>query len=231
MSHFKAINTSPRLADEVYQQILDAITAGLIDPHKRIVQEWLADQLQVSRTPVREALIRLENEGVLMRDGRSGYRIRPISDEEVVQVYQAREAIECFAAGCLARKGNDQIVAELRKVIEQQDQVSKKSTKDYFDANRTVHRAFVEATGNPFLLEMFDAIWNRSVSFYLFAEMVDVDLPKSLNEHLTLCDAIASGSESKACKAMRAHIRDGLNLQRDAHELNQAGRSKASANV
>ena len=71
MGHFKAINTSARLADEVYQQILDAITAGVVDPHKRIVQERLADQLQGSRTPIREALIRLENEGVLVRVGRS----------------------------------------------------------------------------------------------------------------------------------------------------------------
>ena len=57
MSRFKAIDTNSRLADEVYQQVLDAIAAGHIDPHKRIVQEWLAEQLQVSRTPIREALI------------------------------------------------------------------------------------------------------------------------------------------------------------------------------
>jgi len=216
MGHFKAINTSARLADEVYQQILDAITAGVVDPHKRIVQERLADQLQVSRTPIREALIRLENEGVLVRVGRSGYKVRPVGEDEVLHIYQAREAIECYAAACLSQNAGADCVKRLRGKIKEHENQPKSTAKDYFEANRNVHRAFVIETGNPFLLEMFDAIWNKGRSFYLFAEMVDVDLPESLEDHYALCDAIASGDEQKAAQSMRAHIRDGLQLQRIA---------------
>ncbi|MFT5110762.1 MAG: DNA-binding GntR family transcriptional regulator [Parasphingorhabdus sp.] len=224
MSNFKAIDTSTRLADEVYQQVLNAIAAGNIDPHKRIVQEWLADQLQVSRTPVREALIRLENEGVLARVGRSGYQIRSIDDEEVQQIYEAREAIECHAVAYLTRAGDQRVVARLRKVIQSLDETSKQNTKDYFDANQRVHRAFVVETNNPFLLEMFDALWNRSISFYLFSEMVNVDLPESLDDHLLLCDAIENGDDSEAARTMREHISHGLDLQRNAIAINRSVR-------
>ena len=138
MEHFKAIETSPRLADEVYQQILDGITAGVVDPHKRIVQERIADQLNVSRTPVREALIRLENEGVLTRVGRSGYKIRPMAEAEVYQIYQAREAIECYAIGCLSQRNDSKTIERLSQMIISADNQSKTSIRDYFEANRQV---------------------------------------------------------------------------------------------
>lgn len=219
---FRKINATPRLADEVYQQILDAIIAGGVDLHKRIVQEKLADQLDVSRTPVREALIRLENEGVLVRDGRSGYKIRAHTDEEALQIYQAREAIEGFSAGIVSRGKSKEIIGKIEDVIREEEDRPKSSVKDYFDANRSIHRSIVESTDNPFLLDMFDAIWNRSSSFYLFSEMASLNIETSLEDHLCLCEAMRQGDEQRAVVAMRDHIHHGLGLQFDAMKINRS---------
>lgn len=214
---FRQIQTQrSRLADEVYRQILDAIHKGSIGPQERIVQEKLAKEFVISRTPVREALLRLEQEGVLETAGRGGFTIRTTSTEEVREIYQARTAIEGMAARILAELKDPARIAEIRRVIEREEDIKSATTADYFDANRAIHRSIVEQTGNRYLLEMFDNIWNRGVSFHLFAAIEKVDLSKSLGEHMALCDAIESGDPDKAQAAMIAHINDGLDLQLEA---------------
>ena len=82
-----------RLADEVYDQLVEAIMNQQITADDRLVQEKLAAELEISRTPVREALMRLEKEGVLMAAASGGFRLAQMNEDEVKQLYQARAAI------------------------------------------------------------------------------------------------------------------------------------------
>ena len=214
----KKIKHTARLADEVYDQLLAGISSGLIDRNERIIQERLADELDVSRTPVREALIRLEYEGLLVRSGRSGYAIRHFTEHEISQVYSAREAVECHALGVLCQMKSRQIVERLYQVVERQERQQLYRLDEYYEANKTIHRTFVAATGNRFLLEMFDQIWNRSVGFLVFAELASDELSLSLNDHLDLCEVVKEGDAQAAVKAMRQHIRDGLDMQKRSQQ-------------
>ena len=83
-----------RLANEVYDQLVQAIMNREIGPEDRLVQEKLAAELQISRTPVREALMRLEQEGVLTVSNRGTFRLYEMNDNEVKELYQARAAVE-----------------------------------------------------------------------------------------------------------------------------------------
>lgn len=214
MTEFKKIKQSVRLADEVYDQLFDGISSGTIAPNKRIIQERLADQMEVSRTPVREALLRLENEGILVRAGRSGFVIRQLAETEAIQIYNAREAVECHVLGLLCEMEDTGQADRLAKLIEEIEREPKHSVLEYFEANRTIHRAFVKETGNPFLLEMFDLIWNRSSSIHLFSKLGELQMPKSLGDHLPLCEAVRKRDSNQAINVMRTHIRMGLQLQR-----------------
>lgn len=213
MKEFKKIEKTIRLADKVYEQLFDGIYSGAIDPHERIVQEKLADQMEVSRTPVREAMLRLENEGILQRDGKSGFVIRQIADEEAIHIYNAREAVECHALGMLCQIEDSGQAQRMADLINKIDEQPKNSVIEYFEANRKIHRAFVAETKNPFLLEMFDLIWNRSSAIHLFSKISESELPLSLKDHMTLCDAIETKDSEFAMKVMRAHIRGGLEIQ------------------
>lgn len=202
-----------RLADQVYDQIMQAIRDGTISSDDRIVQEKLADEFEISRTPVREALFRMEQEGILELAGRGGFRIRKLDAAEIAEMYGARSAIEGFAARLLAETGDRGICDDLRARITRAENMTENTVQAYFNANRAVHRAIVEATGNRFLLEFFDNIWNRGSAFTLFASIQFVDLSKSLGDHMSLIDAIETGDGGAAAEKMILHIHDGKGLQ------------------
>lgn len=202
-----------RLADDVYNQLMSAILSGEIGPEDRLVQERLAAEMEISRTPVREALMRLEQEGVLITSPRGGFTLYRIQEGEIRELYQARAAVESQAARILAAQNDAFKNSELRATIERVENISKPSVQAYFNANRTIHRRFVELVENRYLLEMFDGIWNRGVAFQLFAAIEKVDLSRSLGDHMALVDAIETGDKTAALDAFIDHIQDGFNLQ------------------
>ena len=184
-----------------------------IGKNDRLVQEKLAAQLQISRTPVREALLRLEKEGVLTTAASGGFRLARMDEGEVRQLYQARAAIEGQAARILTENATKQDLEALGTLIRRQESTPKTATRDYFTANRSIHRAFVEMAGNRFLLEMFDMIWGKAMAFHLFAAIENVDLAQSLGDHMTLVDAIEAGDKGAALELFTDHIHDGFDLQ------------------
>lgn len=208
----------PRLADIVYNQLLEAIRSGAISDDERLVQEKLAEEMQISRTPVREALLRLEQEGILVVAQRGGFRVYRMSRDEVHELYQARAAIEGQAMRVLATNLDAKKIQELRKLIEKEENISSPSIDAYFTANRNIHRKIVELSDNRYLLEMFDNIWNRGVSYNLFAAIAKIDLAQSLGDHLKLVDAIETGNPIVAMEAIVDHIAHGFDLQIKALE-------------
>jgi DNA-binding GntR family transcriptional regulator len=205
-----------RLADEVYAQVLDAVHRGDIAPNQRIVQERLAAELNISRTPVREALLRLEQDGILVAAGTGGFIIHAITDGEVREIYDARAAVEVQAARLLAGLNDPARNAVIRRTIQAKEQLRSTGARDYFEANRAIHRVIVEQTRNRYLVEMFDNIWNRGFSFHLFAAIGRRHFAKSLGDHIRLIDAIEAGDIEKAAHAFQDHITDGLDLQIEA---------------
>ncbi|MCA8867824.1 MAG: GntR family transcriptional regulator [Rhodobacteraceae bacterium] len=202
-----------RLADQVYAQIMQAIRDGSITSDQPIVQEKLADQFEISRTPVREALFRMEQEGILTVTGRGSFRIRQLDMKEVSEMYGARCAIEGYAARLLAETNDAATNQRLRQAITDAEDLSDNTVEAYFQANMAVHRAFVKEANNRFLLELFDNIWNRGSSFTMFASIKSGELVKSLGDHMALVDAIETGDGSTAAETMISHIKDGRDLQ------------------
>ena len=213
-SPFRAIEPNrTRLADEVYRQVLDAVLNGTLKPGQRIVQDRLASEINISRTPVREALLHLEREGVLARVGAAGFTIREIGEREVRDIYQAREAIEGYAARIVAERRNAASLKRIERTVEKEQSMAVGGVGEYFDANRRIHRSIVDETGNEYLLRSFDALWNRALSFRIFATIQAVDLSASLREHETLVASMRDDPPNEAAEAMIAHIREGLALQ------------------
>lgn len=214
---FKSIQPARRrLADEVYDELIDAIMRREIGPEDRLIQEKLAVEMQISRTPVREALMRLEQEGVLEVSKRGSYRLYQMDDREVKELYQCRAAIEGQAARILAASGVAEDFDYLRQVVSEQEQINPTgpaAARTYFEANRAIHRAFMERAHNRFLLDMFDTVWGKAMAFQLFAAIENVDLSKSLGTHMALVDVVESRDRSAALEVFTQHIQDGFELQ------------------
>lgn len=218
MASLNRISVPPRrIANEVYKELLEAITQGRITPHDRLIQERLASELGVSRTPLREALLRLQQEGMLEPAGRAGFALRQITELEVEQIYGTREAIEGYAAQILAERGQPIDFDTIEQQVEAEERRTMVTVADYFHSSRRVHRQFVAQTRNPYLLDMFDSVWNRTVSFHIYASTMRMEaLAESARHHRILLEGIRSSDGVRASELMRQHIVEGLQLQLQA---------------
>lgn len=211
---FKRIERqATRLAEHVYNQLLESIVSGALQPGDRVIQEQVAEAMNVSRTPVREALLRLEREGILAEAGKRGFEVQALTEQTVRDIYEAREAIEGYAARLLAEQGDDNALAEVTRAMAAT--AGDGSVESAYEMNRLAHRAVVAATNNSFLLDLFDSIWGRSIAMRIYADLYIArhganDLADS---HRELVDALSSGDGTKAEKIMVDHIRSGLEQQ------------------
>ena len=218
----KIVVPRQRLADLVYQQILQALHNGELSSSDALHQGRLAELLSVSRTPVREALLRLEQEGILDSGYNGGFKLRTITAESVRDIYQTRLAIEGYAAKYLAETKSPQEIEKIRKIVCDRESKVPASSQEFYEANRLIHRSFIEATQNKYLLEMFDTIWNRSLAAYIYQTMDTPFLAETLTGHKELCDALAGGNGIEAQRVMQEHIWEGCALQVSALEALQA---------
>ncbi len=208
----------PTLADAAYQSIVEAVMAGDIGPGHRLIMDQLAEQLEISRTPVRDALHRLEREGLIEPTGRRGFVVRVIDDDEVAQIYTAREAIEGYAARLLvevnvAGDGEDlSIAGRFDQAVQQAARVQDGTSAGAFDANRLVHRSIVQLTGNRFLLTSFDDLWGLGLAIFAFIQRFPVNpgADDVQADHAGLSEAFRTGDADVAQRAMIDHIREGF---------------------
>ena len=198
------------LADAAYRRISEAMASGALPPGSRLVMDSLAAQLEISRTPVRDALHRLQREGLIEPAGRRGFLVRALGPDVVRQLFEAREAIEVFAAYRVAELGSVQQVAA---AIDKAEQMDTAQPADAFAANLLLHRAVVEATANPQLVDLFDAVWSRARTLAAYSSYFEreAEHPPIRQAHDALLDALGTDPE-RAADVMREHIRAGLDL-------------------
>jgi DNA-binding GntR family transcriptional regulator len=196
------------LADDVYRSVLQRMLDGGLQAGDRLVMDRLAEEFKVSRTPVREALQRLHNEGAIEPTARRGYVVRATTLEEISQLYDARIAIEGHAATVLA--GQPDRLIPVYEVLERVGDTPFTTPKASFRANRAVHRAVVRSAGNGVLLQLFDAIWDRAVAGLMFHEFfVTGSHDTFVEDHRTLLDAVSEGDGEEAREVMTRHIGAG----------------------
>jgi DNA-binding GntR family transcriptional regulator len=204
------IHRSPAvLGDEVYDRIVTALVEGTLEPGDRLIQDRLAEELDVSRTPVRDALKRLHVEGVLEPAGRRGYVVRRLADNDIEAIYDTRRVIEGHAAELAAELGGPAI-ASIRSAFEAATAQRASSPGQVFNASRAIHRAIVQAGRNHYLLDFFDAIWGRAAIGLAYQQGWTLETHEELVEHhRNLIDALDGASPDKARHVMLEHIAEG----------------------
>lgn len=202
------------LADEAYRRISEAMLAGDLPPGSRLVMDALAERLDISRTPVRDALRRLEREGLVEPNGRKGYMVRAVTDADLAHLYDSRTAVEAYSARRVAELGEPAIRA-VDVAIEAAVAAPARTAAEAYHQNRAIHRSVVEAAANPILVELFESVWDRAKAlqifqqFHTFAE----DTGDLLSGHHALTAAMRRGPE-QAYDEMKRHITVGF----EAHQ-------------
>jgi len=163
--------------------------------------------------------LRLEREGIITNAGRQGFEVEEIDAQIVRDVYQAREAIEGYAARLVAERGDATTLGWLQERLEAEG-AEQASMESAYEANRRAHRAVVEATSNQYLVDLFDAVWGRAIALRLYADLYAALHRGSpiAHSHRSLWEALASGDGQRAHDEMIGHIRHGLAQQISALE-------------
>jgi DNA-binding GntR family transcriptional regulator len=192
-------------ADFVYHSLRNAIWEGRFAQGARIREEDIARNLGVSRTPVREALQRLQQRGLLVvRPGR-GFAVAQLSNKQIFDLYATREILEGSAARFAAQHATDSEIALLYQL---QSQLSREGHKQLalVTLNRRFHQHIYEATHNQFLLEMLDALNDSMALLQNLTAQMPSRHGQSDIEHLRIVRAIEKRDPDAAEKAARRHI-------------------------
>jgi len=189
---------------DAYTLILDAIDAGVYRPGDRLVESELADRLGVSRTPVREALQRLETQSMLARDGRS-LIVASLDHNQLAELYVVRAELEGLAARLAARHATPEEVRVLGDMVAE-DRAHIDDPVALARANKRFHRQIHLASHNRYLVAQLDLV-HRSMALLATTSLAAEGRGETaLAEHQAIVDAIAAGEPEAAQAALRAHI-------------------------
>lgn len=208
--------------DSVYDRLCQDIRSGILSPGSRLRETEIADRLSVSRTPVREAIRRLEAEGLVDHLPRSGAVVRRLDYSETMELYEMRTVLEGTAARLAARAASPVELEELGAINDEM-RAADGQPERLFILNRQFHRRLMEAARNRFLLKSMASVENTllilgSSSMYLPERAL-----QAVAEHAEVVEALLARDGASAEAAMRRHMERAqlarLRILRDSADL------------
>jgi DNA-binding GntR family transcriptional regulator len=191
---------------KAYERLRQAIATGQLKPGDRVLENELASWLDMSRTPVREAIASLEADGLVTMNGAQGRVVTKLDYQSVMELYAVREVLESMAAGLAARNASDMEIAALREMLEREEQILDDSGR-LVDHNRRFHEAIYYCSHNRYILKMLEYIQTAMLLLQPAGRLGAARRETALPEHRAIVDAIESRDSSAAEEAIRKHVR------------------------
>ncbi|MER7009317.1 GntR family transcriptional regulator [Dactylosporangium sp. NPDC000555] len=213
------VQRTDTVADKVYAQLHHAIVTRALSAGSRLTEAGVAEQLKVSKTPVREALLRLREIGLIEPDGLKGNRVITASPQVLRDAFETRRALEGFAAGVAADRASDAALEAIRRLAEQSlEQAAKGAFDGYLRIDGEFHAAVAEASGNKRIARLIEdaATLMRALRY--------IDVPpesgvlSTARQHVDIAEALARRDSAAATRHMQAHL-DAVEELFGAHEL------------
>ncbi|AOW14185.1 GntR family transcriptional regulator [Hydrogenophaga crassostreae] len=200
-------NPSASMVDTAYEMIRRRILDNVWPPGHRALEQEVALALGMSRTPVREALVRLENDGLVEVVPRHGVRVLPVSPTDMREIYEILTALECMAAEIVARRKPSD--AELQPLIQATADMDQALAEDNLNAwaaaDERFHAALIELSGNRQLAATVWNYWDRAHRARMFSLRLRPKPVNSTQEHTALVDRLRDGDAAGAAQVNREH--------------------------
>lgn len=203
------MRTAETSATRVQDQLREAILTGALEPGTRLRAEALAERLRSSRTPVREALLLLAQEGLVQIEPRRGATVRAFDAADLSELYEVRALIEPHAAGLAAQRIAGEELARLLQIHDRStayDDAREDSVNEQLRLNDEFHRLILEAARSPRLTSAMGAVSGIPRSFRASFWRDDAQRAQSLCCHRELVSAIVHRRPELAETVMRMHI-------------------------
>jgi len=195
------------LRDVVFNTLRQAIITGEFAPGERLMEIALANRLGVSRTPVREAIRKLELEGLVVMIPRKGAEVAKITEKDLRDVLEVRSSLEELAAELAAERMNDEVKEKLEKALKEfEEAIESDDNAAIADSDVDFHDVIFEATGNARLIQIINNM-REQMYRYRLEYVKDTEYHTVLlNEHRELAKAMVEGRKEDARKIMKRHI-------------------------
>ncbi|MGR3623279.1 GntR family transcriptional regulator [Pseudophaeobacter sp.] len=198
------MNQSRSNQNDAYSLILEAIDVGVYKPGDRLVESDLAERFGVSRTPIREALQRLETQSLLERDGRS-LIVASLDHNQMAELYMVRRELEGLAASLAARHATAEEVRVLKDMVAEDDALIENPT-ELAKANRRFHEQIHLASHNRYLVQQLNLV-HRSMALMATTSLAAEGRGEIAQaEHKRIVAAIEARDEAAAGQALKDHI-------------------------
>lgn len=194
-------------SDQAYHELRRRILANEMPVGRQYMEQELAEILEMSRTPIREALIRLANEGLIEVRPRHGMRIKPISINDMREIYDVLTALESSAAGLAAGRGlNGDEIALLRRALADMDAAIEGDDLDaWAEADARFHRLLVDFAGNARLKAVVGTLIDQSHRIRMLTLRLRPKPMDSNKDHRAVIEAIAAGDADTSRRIHRQH--------------------------
>lgn len=191
----------------VYEILRKKILNAEFPAGYKLVEEQLADQLGVSRTPVREAIHRLQIEGLVANSDKGNAEVEAITPDSIKQAIEIRKLLETFAARQAAEFISAEQIERLRSLHEQELSLLSEPTAEKMRAiNDQIHETIIAASGNQVLLHLVNILSARVPSYRIFGMGSPENFKAFTDSHNRIIEALADGKVETAAREMAAHI-------------------------
>lgn len=200
------IEISERMADAVYERLRDAILEGRLPAGGRLSVPLLADELRVSRSPVREAVLRLVQEGLASEEPHKGAVVAHVPTKTLIDLYEVREVLEGLVARLAAAHSDPGFLATLRDAyVQHQRAIEGGDIPRHIELDMQFHQIMREGAGNPELVRLLDGIQVK-VRLAMITTTVTAGPDMALREHGAILQSLTEGDAGEAERRARAHV-------------------------
>jgi DNA-binding GntR family transcriptional regulator len=198
------LETTETLTDQAHRSIKRYILGGHIPTDERLTEGFFAERLGISKSPVREALNALQNEGLLRIEPRKGIYLRRFTAKEIFDLYGLREALEVYATQTVLI--TPEFIQALQESLERTEQfLSKNDKNSYIEEDIAFHRQIVVSTGNKQLSQTHSNIQEKL--WLCRCQTYQLTSPDTPSAHLAIAKAFEEEDRKQAIQATRKHIR------------------------
>jgi DNA-binding GntR family transcriptional regulator len=194
------------LRDKAYRLIKEKIVTLELEPLAVIDEQAMMESLGLGRTPIREALLRLAHEDLVLIIPRRGMFVSDISITDLQKIFEIRVPLEGFCARLAAERMSPKLQAQLEEVLHELDQVSSDNSRAFMKVDEHFHTLLYEATGNEFLSQILHRLYVLSLRLWFFAIDRLGHVKTAVEQHRAIAQALKEGDGEKAATLLQQHV-------------------------
>ncbi|MFH1490430.1 MAG: GntR family transcriptional regulator [Pseudomonadota bacterium] len=203
------------LNEIIYDDLKEKILKGAISFEERLQEDNLAKDYETSRTPIRDALRKLEQENIIEKLPYGGYRIREVDVEEIEEIFGIRGVLESYAASLATQKISEIDLQEIEGIlVKSQKAIDMEDYDAFIDLDSEFHNRLYKASRNDHLLRILQNLWDYFIRFRKISFYAKLTMELSLKDHRMIIQSMKAGNQKAVERLVKEHVNRALSNQK-----------------